>query len=67
MAADDIERRLAAQAGLRERLAGRLPHAASTRRSPDETRARVEDALAEALAPVFSPLPFGEARGRPRG
>lgn len=70
MAADDIERRLAAQGpDLVERLAGRLAPA-TTRRidssgSEDETRARVEDALADALAPVLLGLPVRRVVGRP--
>ena len=64
--ADDIERRLAAQGpDLATRLAPFATRRIDTSGSEDETRARVEDALAEALALVFSPLPFGDARGAP--
>jgi dephospho-CoA kinase len=60
---DDIERRLAAQGpDLAARLAPFATRRIDTSGSEDETRARVEDALAEALAPVFTPLPFGDAR-----
>ena len=59
MPADDIERRMGAQAGLRERLAGRATRVVETSGSLDETRDRVEDALARALAPAVDILPFG--------
>ncbi len=59
MAADDIERRMGAQVGLRERLAGHITRVVGTEGSPDETRERVEDALAQALAPAVDILPFG--------
>lgn len=66
--ADDIERRLKAQGpDLVARLAPFATRRIDTTGSEEETRLRVEDALAEALAPVFSPLPFGEARGGLRG
>ena len=61
MAADDIDRRLAAQGDLAARLAPHVDRIVSTDGTLDETRARVEDALAEALAPFLAPLPFGEA------
>ena len=64
--ADDIERRMAAQGpDLAARLAPFATRRIDTSGSQDDTRARLEDALAEALAPVFSPLPFGDARGGP--
>ncbi len=59
MPADDIERRMAAQAGLRERLAGRVTRVVETEGSLEATRERVEDALAQALAPAVDILPFG--------
>lgn len=60
----DIELRLAAQGAaladrLEERIAGR-PHRRIVTSGPLETlRERVEDALAEALAPLFPGLPVG--------
>ena len=59
MAADDIDRRLAAQTGLRERLAGHVTRTLDASGSLDETRDVVEDALAEALAGAVDILPFG--------
>jgi dephospho-CoA kinase len=59
MAAEDIDRRLSAQAGLRERLAPRVTRTLDTSGTPDDTRERVEDALAQALAPAVDILPFG--------
>jgi dephospho-CoA kinase len=51
-ATDDLERRIAAQGpGLSERLSRSATRRISTEGSRDETRARVEDALADALAP----------------
>jgi dephospho-CoA kinase len=53
-AADDLERRLATQGSdLAERLAGRATRRISTEGSLDEVRERVEEALADALAPVL--------------
>lgn len=60
--AEDAERRIAAQGDLAERLAGRVDRIITTDGPEEATRERVEAALAEALAPVLSPLPFGEAR-----
>lgn len=57
MAPDDIERRLAAQGNLVERLARRATRRISTAGSLEETRERVEDALADALAPVMELSP----------
>lgn len=59
MAADDIDRRMAAQSGLRERLAPRASRILDTGDNLDETRERVEEALAEALARTVDILPFG--------
>ncbi len=59
---DDIERRLSTQgANLGERLAAALADGPPVRRLPtdgslDETRLRVEDALADALAPLLLDL-----------
>jgi dephospho-CoA kinase len=60
----DIERRLAAQgASLGARLAAQAHRMIPTTGTEDETRERVEDALADALAPVFPGLPpLGGAR-----
>ena len=59
MASDDIDRRIAAQSGLRERLAPRATRVLDTSGTPEETRERVEEALAEALAGAVDILPFG--------
>ena len=59
MTADDIDRRIAAQSGLRERLAPRATRVLDTSGTLDETRERVEEALAEALAGAVDILPFG--------
>lgn len=59
MADDDIMRRIAAQSGLRERLAGRVTRILDTSGTLDETRDLVEEALAEALAGAVDILPFG--------
>ena len=59
MSADDIDRRMAAQSDLRNRLAGRVTRTLDTSGSLDETRDRVEEALAEALAGAVDILPFG--------
>lgn len=54
MTVDDLERRITAQgAGLTERLAGRATRRVSTSGNLAETRATVEDALADALAPML--------------
>lgn len=58
---EDIERRLAAQGDLAARLAPRADRSLSTDGSLDETRVRVEDALAAALAPVMTLLPLADA------
>ncbi|MCY7419758.1 MAG: dephospho-CoA kinase [Chloroflexi bacterium] len=59
MSADDIEQRLAAQSGLRERLTPSVTRVLDTSGTLDETRDLVEDALAQALAPAVDILPFG--------
>lgn len=59
--AEDVDRRLAAQAGLVERLAPAAHRVLSTDGTIDETRDRVEEALAEALSRVMAPLPMGES------
>ena len=59
MTADDIDRRIAAQSGLRERLAPRATRTLDTSGTLEETRERVEEALAEALAGAVDILPFG--------
>lgn len=59
--AEDIERRLAAQGDLAARLTPAVDRVLRTDGDLDETRGRVEEALAEALAPVMAPLPLGEA------
>lgn len=54
MATDDLERRIAAQGpDLVARLAARATRRVSTSGSLVDTRTRVEDALADALAPVL--------------
>ena len=54
MAPEDLERRIAAQGpDLAERLASRATRRVSTAGTLADTRARVEDALADALAPVM--------------
>lgn len=58
---DDAERRLAAQGDLAARLAPVATRIVSTDGTPEETLARVEDALAEALAPVLG-LPFEDVQ-----
>ncbi|MGI8533595.1 MAG: dephospho-CoA kinase, partial [Candidatus Limnocylindrales bacterium] len=52
-AADDIERRLAVQAGLTDRLAARASRRVVTSGHLEETRERVEEALADSLAPAL--------------
>jgi len=59
MSADDIDRRMTAQSDLRNRLAGRVTRTLDTSGSLDETRDRVEEALAEALSGAVDILPFG--------
>ena len=59
MSADDIDQRIATQSDLRDRLAGRASRIVDTSGSLDETRDRVEEALAEALAGAVDILPFG--------
>jgi len=59
MPADDIDRRIAAQAGLPQRLAPSVTRTLETSGNLDETRERVEEALAEALAGAVDILPFG--------
>ena len=56
------ERRIAAQADLADRVAPVADRTIVTDGTEEETRERVEAALADALAPVLSPLPFREAR-----
>ena len=58
---EDADRRLTAQAGLVERLSSASDRMVSTGGTIEETHVRVEDALAEALAPVMAPLPLGDA------
>ena len=66
MAEADIERRLAAQGhDLAERLAAAATRRIDTTGSEEETRVRVEDALADALAPMLLGLPMGRVDGRP--
>jgi dephospho-CoA kinase len=57
---DDIERRLAAQGDITDRLAPSATRRIDTSGSEDQTRERVENALADALAPVMVPLPIRE-------
>lgn len=52
-AADDIERRLVVQAGLTDRLAARASRRVVTSGHLEETRERVEEALADSLAPAL--------------
>jgi dephospho-CoA kinase len=61
---DDVERRLAAQGDITNRLAPSATRRIDTSGSEDETRERVENALADALAPVLVPLPIRERPGR---
>jgi dephospho-CoA kinase len=59
MASDDVARRIDAQgADLLERLGAHATRHIDTSGDPDDTRARVEDALADALAPLL----LGEGR-----
>ena len=56
----DIERRLEMQGpGLADRLATRVDRRIDTSGSRESLRERVEDALAEVLAPRWTGLPFG--------
>lgn len=58
---EDIERRIAAQGDLVARLTPAATRVVSTEGTIEEVRARVEEALAEALAQVMAtPLPFGD-------
>lgn len=59
MTPDDIDRRIAAQAGIRDRLARRASRILDTSGTLAETQDRVEEALAEALADAIDVLPFG--------
>ena len=59
--ADDIERRIAAQGDVVGRLTPAVDRVVSTDGEIEATRSRVEDAMADALAPVMAPLPLGEA------
>ena len=60
MAADDIERRIAAQGDdLAERLSARVDRTIRTDGSLESVRERVEDALADVLADRFGGLPIG--------
>ena len=70
MAADDIDRRIAAQSGLRERLAPRVTRTLDTSGTLGEIQERVEEALAAALAGTVDILPSApssadSAFGRP--
>ncbi len=61
----DVERRLAAQGpGLVERLADRADRRFDTNGSAESIRERVEDALADVLAPRFAGLPWGPVEDR---
>jgi dephospho-CoA kinase len=60
MASDDIERRIGAQGtDLVERLRPEADLLLSTSGSPESVRERVQDALADVLAPRFGGLPMG--------
>ena len=58
MDGDDMDQRLAVQAGIRERARARADRTIDTSGPMDELRARVEEALAEALAGHVDILPF---------
>jgi len=62
---EDADRRLAAQGDLVGRLTPAAQRVLSTDGSLEATRDRVEEALAQALAPVMAPLPLGEAQRGP--
>jgi dephospho-CoA kinase len=55
----DVERRLVVQEDLSERLAPHAHRRVDTAGSRESVRERVEDALAELLAPRFAGLPWG--------
>lgn len=57
--AEDIERRLAAQGDLAARLAPHAHRRIDTRGTKEEVRERVEDALADVLAPRFAGPLYG--------
>jgi dephospho-CoA kinase len=59
MAATDIARRITAQGDLAARLASRADRRIDTAGARESLRERVEDALAEVLAPRFAGLPWG--------
>jgi len=59
MSAHDIEQRLGAQSGLRERLTPHATRVLDTGGTLEETRDLVEEALAEALSNAVDILPFG--------
>lgn len=59
MSADDADRRMASQVGVRERAGARATRVIDTSGSIEATRERVEDALASALAGAIDVLPFG--------
>jgi dephospho-CoA kinase len=61
----DLERRIAAQGvDLADRLGSRADRRIDTEGSKESLRERVEDALAEVLAPRFAGLPWGPVEGR---
>ena len=67
MASDDIERRIGAQGrDLVERLRPEADRLVSTSGSLESVRERVQDALADVLAPRFGGLPMGPVE-RPSG
>lgn len=67
MSADDIERRISSQGSdLVDRLRPAADRLLSTSGSLESTRERVEDALADVLAPRFGGLPMGPVE-RPSG
>jgi dephospho-CoA kinase len=61
LASDDIDRRLAAQTDIVERLAPVATRRIDNSGSVDDTRERVENALADALAPVLHAFPISDA------
>lgn len=65
LAPDDIERRLTAQGpDLATRLAARADRRFDTSGTTESIRERVEDALADLLAPRFAGLPWGPVERR---
>lgn len=64
LAPEDIDRRLAAQGDIAERLAASATRRIDTSGSEEETRERVENALADALAPVLVALPIRDTTQR---